>query len=373
MRAIRFALIWVLGFARLAKAQTDFFIQDIHVNPDSSVTITWPAVPQIPYHVMFADSPTGMWQNFPDGTVTAGSNVSSLGYTDTNSLAVTQRFYKVRKTRLPVIMTLVLDVSGSMDPRRGPPPGGDGTGSGGGLYLPGAVTAFINDFDGIIDKVAMVTFSTIQQNVFYGGAPAQPTQPFKSAIITAVNSFLYSGTTFSQGGLTNGLVLENNATIPTGQNAVKVVVFFTDGHANIVQDSLICPPATLLNFGGQDPPSSGYSLFDPVTGNTVFGCGATQFTSAIDGSMKALNGPNKSADALFRSVQVANQMRAAGITVYSIGVGTGVNLTFLQQVANDPNAPGYVPTPYDGEAVIANDPSQLAAVFQSIASKILYQ
>ena len=59
--------------------------------------------------------------------------------------------------------------------------------------------------------------------------------------------------------------------------------------------------------------------------------------------------------------------------MYSVGVGTGVNLIFLQQVANDPGTPGYVPTPYDGEAVIANDPSQLNAVFQLIATKIMYQ
>ena len=78
MRAIRVALVCILGFGSLAKAQTNFFIQDIHVNPDSSVTITWPAVPQIPYHVMFADSPTGIWQDFLNGRVMADSNVWSL-------------------------------------------------------------------------------------------------------------------------------------------------------------------------------------------------------------------------------------------------------------------------------------------------------
>ena len=154
----RVVLIWLLAFASLAKAQTNFFIQDIHVNPDSSVTITWPAVPQIPYHVMFADSPTGMWQNFPDGTVTAGSNVSSLGYTDTNSLAVPHRFYKVRTARLPVIMTLVLDRSGSMSPSA--PIGPCLTGTQGGKYLPAAVTQFINIFDETFDRAAVVTFAS---------------------------------------------------------------------------------------------------------------------------------------------------------------------------------------------------------------------
>src|ERR1035437_7229224 len=155
----RVVLIWLLAFASLAKAQTNFFIQDIQVNPDSSVTITWPAVPHTSYHIMFADSPDGTWEDFTDGKVAAGSNVWSLCYTDTNTLVATQRFYKVRKTRAQLIMTLVLDTSGSMEPRRGPPPGGDGTGIGGGAYLPSAVTAFINNFDEAVDKVAAVTFS----------------------------------------------------------------------------------------------------------------------------------------------------------------------------------------------------------------------
>ncbi len=69
-------------------------------------------------------------------------------------------------------------------------------------------------------------------------------------------------------------------------------------------------------------------------------------------------------------------MRDAGITVYSIGVGTGVDLTFLQQVANDPalkGTPNYAPTSFDGQAVVANDVSQLSIVFQQIASKILFR
>jgi hypothetical protein len=82
---------------------------------------------------------------------------------------------------------------------------------------------------------------------------------------------------------------------------------------------------------------------------------------------------NVSADAKFRAIQVANQMRDAGIIVYSIGMGTVDPdfLSFLQQVANDPNAPGYVATSFDGQAVVANDVSQLGTVFQQIASKIL--
>lgn len=302
-------------------------------------------------------------------------------------------------TRANVYMTLVLDTSGSMDPSKGPPPGGDGCGSGGGQFLPGAITTFINNFDEKHDKAAMVTFSTVQSNVFYGGPPSQPqpTVPFQSQIISAVNAFVWTNATFSQGGLTNALVIENNATIPTGQSVVKIVVFATDGLANIVQGTFNCPPSTIINFGGQDAPCEGGGannwccFYDPNTGaflqepdgnccveGTAPTCcsGVSEFQSAIDGKMQPFLRQPVTADAIFRAVQVSTQMRAAGIIVYSIGVGSGVDLSFLQQVANDPllkGTPGYAPTQFDGEAVIANDVSQLGEVFQQVASKILFR
>ncbi len=149
--------------------------------------------------------------------------------------------------RANVIMTLVLDTSGSMGR---PYP----SGSGGGQYLPGAVTAFINNFDDTHDQAAMVTFSTIPKNVFFGGSSAkpQPTQPFRDAITQDVNAFTWAGYTFSQGGLANALAIENNAAIPTGESVVKVVVFCTDGLANIIQDTFDCPPSTTMNYGGKD-------------------------------------------------------------------------------------------------------------------------
>jgi Flp pilus assembly protein TadG len=280
-------------------------------------------------------------------------------------------------TRKELIMTLVLDVSGSMDPNRAPTSlGGDGTGSGGGIYLPSAVEAFIGNFSDTIDKAAMIKFSTVQHNVFFTGVfptNSQPMQPFRVAISNDVAAFAgtWAGATFSQGGLTNALVMENNAPAAT-TNAIKVVVFFTDGLANTVQDILNCPPATLQNFGGLDLPNTGYQVFDPVTGDNV-GCGATQFFSQKAGAMVTLDRAHISPDAEYRAVQVANAMRANKIIVYSIGVGTGVNMTFLQQIANDPSAglPGFVSTDYDGQALVANNPADLGQVFQAVASQIL--
>ena len=74
----------------------------------------------------------------------------------------------------------------------------------------------------------------------------------------------------------------NSVTVAAGENVVKVAVFFTDGWANTVEDTLNCPPSTLLNFGGCAPPEaavgwcSGFSFMDPTNGNGT-SCGATQF------------------------------------------------------------------------------------------------
>ena len=365
MRTARMALVGLLAFSGLPKARADFSIQNIQCNPDGSITLTWPVTPTVTYHVLRADALDGSWQEFPDGQLTAGTKDSTLCYTDTSAAATPQRFYKVSRDPAQLVMTLVLDASGSMGVL---PP----IGIGGGAYLPGAVQTFIANFNDSFDRAALVTFSTIPRNVVYTGyfpSSAQPTQPFRADISSAVNTLTYSGGTFSQSGLTNALVMENNAA-PSGFGTVKVVVFFTDGMANIVQDTLDCHPPTLLNFGGVDLPSNWYYFFDPVTGSNV-NCSATQFKSAIDGTMKTLNRVNITADAEYRSVQLANDMRANNIIVFSVGLGGGVNTTFLQQIANDPAVPGYVATPYDGVAVVANDPTQLVAALQAIASQIL--
>ena len=366
MRVIRVAVICFLGFTGVANAQTNFFIQDIHVNPDSSVTITWPAVPQIPYHVMFADSPTGMWQDFSDGTVAAGSNISSLAYTDTNGLAVTQRFYKVRKTRAQLIMALVLDRSGSMGCE---PP----CGSGGAFVLSNAVSSFIDNFDDSADMVGMSSFgSTASLDV-----PME--QPFKSDITAAANAMNFGGRTFAEGGLQIGFNQVNNTSAPPGQNAVKVIVFFTDGYANTFQTNFSCRVAP-INLGQSDPPIGlptnagapwSYEFIDPAGGSDP-PCTSTTFQS-IDGTTKTISQNNQNVwyEGQLHALSVANQIRSANILIYSIGLGAGLNQDFLRNIANDPAGSLYNINQISGEAVFAPDASQLQAVFQSIATKVL--
>jgi hypothetical protein len=363
MRVARIALVCLLAFSGLGKVQADFYIQGIQANADDSITITWPVVPTWTYHVMFADALDGSWQDFPDGQLTAGTNDWALCYTDTNAAAVSERFYKVWRDSAQLVMTLVLDRSGSMWV---PPPNG----SGGGQYLPGAVSTFISLFDDNRDQVAMVSFaSTATVDVPMG-------RPFKSAIGAAVSNLVYAGGTFAQGGLTNALVQNNSAAVPPGQNALKVAAFFTDGYANICQNTFNVPAATLLNFGGVDVTNPGTpQWFSPTTGEEVYlgGYTPTMFEASSCICSQAVTWQNVSRDAEFRTLQLADDMRAQGTYIYSIGLGAPpwLNVTFLQQVANDPNSPTFNPNQPVGQAVIANDPTALDAVFQQIASKIL--
>ena len=84
---------------------------------------------------------------------------------------------------------------------------------------------------------------------------------------------------------------------------------------------------------------------------------------------------NVTAEAQFRCIQTANDMRDNNILVYSIGLGNGtdVNMDFLAQVANATNYPQYNPQQQVGLALLADDPSQLQPYFTQIANDILFR
>jgi Flp pilus assembly protein TadG len=262
-------------------------------------------------------------------------------------------------TRPQLIMSMVLDRSGSMKA------------NGGSTALPPAVTNFLGYFDENVDQLALVTFSTTAT------VDVSMRTGWKNTMTTAVNAMVFNGATFSVGGLSNGKTQIENG-ITTGQNVVKVAVFFTDGYANTIQSNL---PCGTRNFGGYDPGTNFVGLFDPTSGNTYqtiadngsfSACGgASTFTSQIDNTAKAFTEGNVKADAEYQAVQIANAMRAEGVTVYAIGLGTKINQDFLYQVANDPNSSTYDGTKPVGEADFAPSASDLNEVFQTIASKIL--
>jgi hypothetical protein len=199
---------------------------------------------------------------------------------------------------------------------------------------------------------------------------------FQSTITSAVNSMAFGGATYAQAGLQDGRTQIDSIVTSPGENVVRVAVFFTDGWANTVSDTLGCPASTNLNFGGCAPPENAvgwcgnFVFMDPTTGQST-GRGATQFPSQATGGMQPLTMANISDDAMYRSIQVANAMRTENTVVYAIGLGNKISESYLQQIANDPASSTYDSNQSVGEAVFATSPSQLQAVFQTIAAKIL--
>ena len=271
-------------------------------------------------------------------------------------------------TRANVIMGLVLDRSGSMG--CDPP-----CGSGGGAALPGAVASFIGHFDDTTDKAAMSSFASEAR------LDVAMEQPFKSDIVAkAPGTKDDNGRTFSEGGLMIGFN-QVNGTVPSSlETVVKVVIFFTDGFANTFQTNFACS-ATPLNLGQGDPPFGGlytagapwgFNFMDPTTGNNV-ACSDTTFKSIFDGSTKTISQNNQNIwnEGQLHALSVADQIRTAGILVYSIGLGGGLNQDFLKNIANDPTGSAYTTNQISGEAAFAPDASQLQAIFDTIANKIL--
>ncbi len=279
-------------------------------------------------------------------------------------------------TRGKLVMTVILDRSGSMK------------NNGGSSALPPAVTTFVNYFDNANDEVAMVSYAshaTVDVAIKYS---------FKTPITNAVNAMTFSGGTFGPGGLTLAKAQNDSVVVQPGQNVVKVVVYFTDGYVNEIQDTLNCPAAKLINYGGYDTGSS-VDFFSPANGTdwgaadshgyppydtTPHYCtGVTKFTSAINGSQKTFTRSNVTADATYRASQTATAMRTEnpGMYVYAIGLGSSIDQAFLKQIANDPGSSTFNPNQPVGMAVFAtNCPSsqcttQLQQVFQTIASRIL--
>jgi Flp pilus assembly protein TadG len=284
-------------------------------------------------------------------------------------------------TRSPVIMTLVLDHSGSMDPNCS---GGGCTG--GGAYLPGAVAKFIAAFEDNVDNAAVVTFGSSVTNL------VTMTSPFIGKVTAAANSLAtnWGGGTCSVGGLTNALILENS--VVSTATVVKAVVFFTDGLANMIEANASCPTGVSQpwNFGGwlsggnvgfwaTNTPYTVTAQSQGEACSTAYSptccTGSSDKYPSFDGTQRSFTMDNVIYDATNRCILVANQMRAAGIYVYCIGLSAAANgdvpaPDFLRQVANDRASPTHDPNQPVGEALVTGNGADLTQLFQQIAGDI---
>jgi uncharacterized repeat protein (TIGR03803 family) len=298
-----------------------------------------------------------------------------------------------------VIMSLVLDRSGSM------------TSDGGATALQAAVPQFVNQFNNSWDEVGLISF----------GDNAEVDVPigynFTSPIVNAVAAMPFGGGTFGTGAGSQPVLsstegppmsladLQNNSVLVyPGQNVVKVMVYFTDGLMNTIQDNFSCPTQVLLNYGGFDAQGSQYGdIFDPSSKTTIFGTASstgfpynaqgtrcknsdgtyvTTFPSQLSGGQKSFLQFNISAEAEYRAIYTANAMRSETpipTYIYTIGLGTGITAgtqNLLAQLANDPSYPTYISSQPAGEFFYIQDcPSsnctaELQAAFLLIASRL---
>jgi Flp pilus assembly protein TadG len=311
-------------------------------------------------------------------------------------------------TRGKLVMSIVLDRSGSMC--GGSAPCGSGSGDDGGEALQSAVPTFVGMFDNSLDEIALISFSdnTIINSSIGTG--------FQSPIDTAVAAMQFSGGTFGTGAGT-GTVLSSsigapmsvadaqNTSVPiiAGSNVIKVLVYMTDGLMNTVQDNFHCggttnSTLTLINYGGYDSSSgNAVDFFDPTctpnlsftgctneTGHMPYfgsspecssGCSSgfaydtagdicKDATGAIvktftpqqpgkcaDGTTPpcAFTRTNITSEAQYRAIQTANTMRAESPVptyIYTIGLGSSVSTATQAFLAQLANDPSSQWTSY---------------------------
>jgi Flp pilus assembly protein TadG len=281
--------------------------------------------------------------------------------------------------RNPLVMSLILDRSGSMN------------NNGGAQALPPAVTDFIGYFDQGVDNVAEISFAGADS------LDVAMTEEFVTPITNAVEGMVFQGGTFAQGGLQEGDT--EILTIPATPNIIRVAVFFTDGWANTVNDNLNCtgtvkaPVLTNWNYGGcadvvggpvecstvffMNPSTGDWTDGRPPFGGSDNTCPNVTgrpgtFPAQKPGLSDVTNAVDITQDATYRTLQLATKMRTTdNVTIYSIGLGSLINQEYLLEIANDPSADTYNSSQPQGEAVFAPNASQLDAVFQTIASKVL--
>ena len=312
-------------------------------------------------------------------------------------------------TRGNLVMSIVLDRSGSMC-------GGANqcdfgvTGDNGGVALQSAVPTFVGDFDEKTDRIGMISFAS------NGTVDVPISYSFKTAVTSSVQGMKFTGGTFALGAGTGSMLsstkgpplslaqLQNDSVpVQPGQNIVKVIVYFTDGLMNTIQDNFACPATALINYGGHDSGSQ-VDIFDPSSGTDwghyTSGTGfpydsagdicknasrqiVTTFPSQQSGTQKSLSQSNVTAEAKYRAIQTAIALRTESPVptfIFTIGLGSGISAgtqAFLAQLANDPSYSTYISGQPAGLFFnIPNCPSATCTTavqkaFQTIAAKVM--
>lgn len=336
---------------------------------------------QVSRAVFAANYPTGKLDLVPpqvevqigfdaDGNRTI--DVSARAHSRTLFLRILPQFSTIdvaadsQAKRAKLLLSLALDRSGSM------------LQNGGCSALPPAVDAFIGYFDDTLDWVSLSTYAS------NATLDVPLSSPFQAAVTANIPRQCsdYFGFTFLQGGLELARLQNEGASASTSADAVKVLVLFTDGLANTLQDDFTCPPKARYNLTSGDSgnqvtllnPLNGQELCRSWNGGPLSCCPALVAFPSIKGGLCQAVGPNAGfqirQEAKARALATAKAARLRGNVIFAVGLGSNLDQAFLKELANDPSSPAFVPTEPVGAFAHSPTAAQLKDVFIQIAKSI---
>jgi Flp pilus assembly protein TadG len=297
-------------------------------------------------------------------------------------------------TRFPVDLSLLLDLSYSLKRN-------DAFDD-----MQDAVKKFIDQFDDTIDQLGMVGYSTWAHELL----PVR--KSFRATAQTLVSGLAAISDTNIEEGLRLSKAQLDLA--PRRESSLKLVVLFTDGRPTAFADAFRmdgprrdCPPAAPGEVLSADSDGDGVpdcyngAVATPISGSSYrglfrsdnglkairFAMGAPIVTANTSRSSSPVplrlpgggevNGVNIRSIGMTQSEDWANEIRAAGYTIYAVGLGNPnavddgdkPDLAFLRRIANEQGiANGGQPR---GEMLFASTPADLERTFTKLADRIL--
>jgi len=274
-----------------------------------------------------------------------------------------------------------------------------------------AAVSFINKFDETSDRVALIHFA-------YGAAVDDWIRTssrgfIKTNLVNHINSFSALGNTNYSEAFWRGRD-QLDSILPVGsRSGVRAIVFFSDGSPNSFSSTFNAPSCSATGRTGVivtgDSPLSptGLTRIGSV-GNAYTGCSASSVTSmpaffnlgtgigdntfhvTSPPSGPGLNPRPVTSTVNFENVnnaarnlaeEMASNARAAGIHVYTIGLGSLLTAhkswgnhergdTVLKNMANDPSAPNHTSSQLEGLYCYAASTVELNACFDKVANQL---